>query len=170
MLEASLGAPHHRHHRWAAVGAAIGVAATLGLGAVLAGRTADEPQVPRPSVTAGAAPGAVPVLTSTPLPDIAPPPVPGPVLASFTSTSGAVAAELNAGGHHVLLTAVCGGDGTVSIRLSDGTNTILPCSPGQDGLSMAQSTKPLGRFTVTTSTTGHPLWALTLGIVLSGAE
>ena len=162
---------HPRHHRWAAVGAASGVAATLVLGAVLAGRTAGTPAAPGSSATT-AAPVApvVPVRTSTPLPDIVPPPVPGPVLATFTSTSGSVHAQLDAGRRHVLLTAVCGGDGTVSIRLSDGSSMILTCSPGQDALSMLQSEHPLGRFTVTTGTTGHPLWALTVGVVLSAAE
>ncbi|HEY8317407.1 MAG TPA: hypothetical protein VIG76_01115 [Amnibacterium sp.] len=171
--EPTIDAPR-RHHRWAAVGAASGVAATLMLGALLAGRSAGAPPVLRDSgtvtVAAPAAPAALPVPTSTPLPAIVPPPVPGPVLASLTSTSGAVAAQLDAGGHHVLITAMCGGDGTVSIGLSDGTSTVITCAPGQDGLSMAQSAKPLGRFTVTTSTTGHPIWALTVGVVLSAVE
>ena len=70
----------------------------------------------------------------------------------------------------MLLTAVCGGDGTVSIRLSDGTNMILTCSPGADGLSMAQSEQALGRFTITRARQGTRSGRSASGIVLSAAE
>src|SRR4051794_1172792 len=97
-----------RHRRWAAIGAACGVAATLVLGTVLAAR---------PEARPAAAPTALPTAT-TPT-RIAPPPVPGPVLATFTSTSGAFGATLDAQGRHVFLAAECAGSGTVTIALSD---------------------------------------------------
>ncbi|HEV7622987.1 MAG TPA: hypothetical protein VGO26_02545 [Amnibacterium sp.] len=150
--------PTHRHHRWVVVGAACGVGAALVLGSVLAARTAP------------AAPAAPPSSTDTTPVRIEPPPVPGPVLATFTSTSGAVGVQLDAQGQHVFLAAECGGSGTVTIRLSDGSETVLTCGAGLPPLVLAESPKPLHRFTCTITTTERPVWALTVGVVLTAAE
>jgi hypothetical protein len=92
------------------------------------------------------------------------------VLATFTSTSGALDAHLDADGRHVVIAAECGGGGTVTIRLGDGWETDLACGKGQPKLVMAESVTALRRFTCTTTTRGRPVWALTIGVVVTSAD
>jgi len=134
------------------------IAIVLVLGGVLAARAPAAAPAPSAPATAAAAPAG-----SGPQ-DFAPPPLAGPVLGRFASTSGAVTAHLDGRGRVVVVAARCTAGGTLSIRLSDGSGALLACDPGTDGLSLMQSGKPIGRFTLSTSTTGHPRWAISVGI------
>ncbi|MDQ1512741.1 MAG: hypothetical protein QOC59_583, partial [Microbacteriaceae bacterium] len=143
-----------RRSRWT-TGAAI--AGVVAVAAVAASFSLHPSPTARPSAagvgSAGVAATALPV----------PPPVPGPVLATLSSVGASASATLDAKGHTVVLASLCNGDGTVTIRVSGDSTTVLACARGMPALVMVETTKALGRFTVTTTSEGRPHWTLTIG-------
>jgi hypothetical protein len=96
--------------------------------------------------------------------------VPGSVLATLSSIRSSTSARLDAHGYTVVLASLCTGDGTVTIHVSDGSTTVLACSPGMPALAMVQTAKALGSFTVTTTSEGHARWTMTVGALDSAVS
>jgi hypothetical protein len=133
-----------------------GIAGLAGLAVLAAILTPHSTGTAGPSTT----PGGI-VVPAAVLPEA--PPVPGLVLATLSSVGPSTSGRLDGHGRTVLLASLCDGDGTVSIHVSDGSTTVLACGDGIPALVMVPTAKPLGRFTVTTSSQGHPHWTLTVG-------
>jgi hypothetical protein len=124
------------------------VAVGLGLHATLA------PAEPVVRATAAPAPSAA----------FEPPLPPGDLLATFGSDGAWSTGTIDAGGHEVVVSGLCMGRGTYSVRIGDGAPTELVCRSELPALVMLTSARPLNRFAVTvTPGRDAPRWVFSVG-------
>jgi hypothetical protein len=118
-------------------------------------------------VTLGVAIRAVPAPAAVlPQPVAAPPsaavdlpPVPGTVIGVLSGTrTGGLA--LDAGGHPVVVSVLCSGSGTLTLRIATDPPTVLTCQAGTSALALVPSAGPLGRFALAIAPDGRVRWSL----------
>jgi hypothetical protein len=96
---------------------------------------------------------------------VAPPSVPGLVLARLSSAGSRFTARLDGRGERVVLSGLCNGVGSLTVRLSDGTVLPVECVTGEPVLASRRTRGPLHAFTCTITAIGGPTWAVTVGTV-----
>lgn len=103
--------------------------------------------------------------TAPPLPQ---PAVPGAFVGAMAG-EGHRTQVFDALDHWVIVTVLCAGRGTVTVRLAGEAPAVQTCAPGTPSLGMIGSRSRMGRLPVDVSTTEHPRWSLTVGAIGGGS-
>ncbi len=139
--------PIRRRHTLAAAAASVALVAAAAGGVEMAWQASAATRATDP--TAAAASIAVPSVPGRPIGEL----VGGP------GTTGL----FDGRGLHVVVSVLCSGDGTITLRIGPEEPTVLTCQAGGPALAMLASTERLDRFTVTVDPQPHLRWSLAVG-------
>lgn len=136
-----------RPHALAAAGVSVLLVAVVAIGVGLAWR---------------ASAAAAPVGTRAAATHLAVPSAPGYPIGELFGGS-ATTGLFDARGVHAVVSVLCAGDGTITLRLGPEPPTVLTCQAGGPALAMLASSEDLGRFTVSVAPQPHLRWSLAVG-------
>ena len=120
--------------------------------------------VPVAALAAAAALLAAPS-TAPPADEALPQPAAPGVFVGAMAGSGARTAVFDAFDRWAVLTVLCSGRGTVTVRLGGDAPSVQTCGSDTPSLGMTGSRTRVGRVPVSVSTTGNPRWSLAVGAI-----
>ena len=139
--------PVRRRHALAVAGVAVALAALAATGLGIAWRASAA--TARVATTAAATHLAVPSVPGYPIGE----------LFGGDATTGL----FDARGVHAVVSVLCSGDGTITLRLGPEPPTVLTCQAGGPELAMLASAEDLDRFTLSVAPQPHLQWSLAVG-------